>query len=169
MQKNVRICKKTVSYVLFLFRQEKNEKKPTQEGAFHKDAPSCVPPLLNRRICCFNTKDGNVPIPAHPSSEYLPFKRKSEHFLLNQSISLGAGQQNSAAGGFLRGRLWCRELHHSAPLKLTSLVTFLFSDKKVTYTHFAVLNLSTENVDCGNIFCGLTDCHDTLHTACGKP
>ena len=42
------------------------------------------------------------------------------------------GSSQGRAGGFLRGRLGCRELHPSAPLKLTSLVTFLFSDKKVT-------------------------------------
>ena len=37
-----------------------------------------------------------------------------------------------AAGGFLRGRLWRAAARHSAPLKPTSLVTFLFGDKKVT-------------------------------------
>ena len=42
------------------------------------------------------------------------------------------GRCQVRAGGCQRGRLPVREHGRSAPLWLTSLVTFLFSDKKVT-------------------------------------
>ena len=44
------------------------------------------------------------------------------------------GRCRVRAGGCQRGRLPVREHGRSAPLWLTSLVSFLFSDKKVTYT-----------------------------------
>jgi len=39
----------------------------------------------------------------------------------------------SACLGFLKGWLWRAGARHSTPLELISLVTFLFSDKKVTH------------------------------------
>ena len=46
-----------------------------------------------------------------------------------------ASRYQVRAGGFQRGRLCARERPASAPLWLISLVTFLFSDKKVTLPH----------------------------------
>ena len=46
---------------------------------------------------------------------------------------------------FLRGRLWRAGARRSAPLKPTSLVTFLFGDKKVTLPCLAFSKLLQQN------------------------
>ena len=101
---------------LFLFRQEKGEKKPTKEGTLHK-AISCgaiatgnrlfldslrgAPPLLcttpPNQATPENmyTKGENVPIFAHPSSDIFHFKQKRrDTFCLNGRYSkmLRSGQ-----------------------------------------------------------------------------
>ena len=53
------------------------------------------------------------------------------------------GRSQVRAGGCQRGRLPVREHGRSAPLWLTSLVTFLFSDKKVTLPPVNNGNLKT--------------------------
>ena len=104
-------CGKIKDNILFLFRQEKNEKKPTKGWLFTKPPPFRIP-LLKRKKCRFSNMTRKCPdfrSTALSNHRYLSEKRrgipKGAHLLV-------------------------------APLRLISLVTFLFSDKKVTYTIF---------------------------------
>ena len=102
----------------FLDWQEKNQKKPAK-GALRKGAPFGNPsrladrcPKMSRFLNTYRSK----------TCRFSPGRRPK--------IGTFSGVGWRCGGGFLRGRLFV------APLKLTSLVTFLFSDKKVTLPHY---------------------------------
>ena len=88
--------------------------------AARRTAPSYVPPLLNRKKFCLNNITRKCP----------DFRSAAMCFLA--SLSGDAPREILKRAHLARGSA------SPAPLKLTSLVTFLFSHKKVTRTHSCI-------------------------------
>ena len=112
----------------------KRVKRSRQKWGFLQRRPPFETPSETGEAAIFNNSGGNVPISAHPSSELFHFGKKIGTFSSRTGSKLRCSRAyGDAAGRILKeGGFPCGSYGLQRLLKLTSLVTFLFSDKKVT-------------------------------------